>query len=108
MLIIVFFIIFGSPKFYIIMNTTTSLYSIYFYFILLLASVAFAQPSKPTLTLVEDTGTVSDNKTNNSAISVSSLTENNSWSFKIGDTTEWIEGGTVDSTNVAIFDPFFI
>ena len=48
--------------------------------------------------MVEDSGIdTSDKTTNNSAITISNLTENNSWPFKIGDTADWTDGGTANA-----------
>lgn len=87
----------------------TYLYTTILFYTLFLVGIAFSQsPTKPTLALVEDTGTdTSDNRTNNSAIAISSLTDGNSWSFKIGEATEWTTGGTVSGTS-ATFDPFYL
>lgn len=79
------------------------------FFTLFFASFAFAQPSKPTLVLVEDTGTdASDNKSNNSAITISDLTENNSWSISTDSGITWIMGDEVGSSGTATFDTFYL
>ena len=76
---------------------------------LFLVGIAFSQsPTKPTLALVEDTGTdASDKTTDNSAITISNLTEGNSWSFSTDSGSSWITGDDVGSSGTVSFDPAF-
>ena len=89
-------------------SQTTYFYTATLFLTLLFASLTIAQPSKPTLALLEDTGTdTSDKRTNNSAITISDLTDSNTCSFSTDSGSNWTERGTVSGTS-ATFDPFYL
>lgn len=90
-------------------SQTTYFYTATLFLTLLFASLTFAQPSKPTLALLEDTGTdTSDKRTNNSAITISDLTDSNTWSFSTDSGSNWIMGEQVGSSGTATFNPAFV